>query len=221
MGRVGQMRDKEKDAAQMAIKRQRMLEAGFELFSQRGIAAVPMSQVATASGCGIATLYRYFPTKIAFVIAVGAWVWDRYLQEDEAAHRADAADSMTAGQMFEEYLDRFVGLYRSHKDLLRFNQFFNSYLQGEDPSSEQIAPYLQVIERPRAEFGAIYRKAEQDGTLRTDVGEEEMFSSILHIMLAVATRYAVGLVYTPQQWAGAEAELLLVRRMLVREYVVG
>ncbi len=214
------MRDKEKDAAQMAAKRQRMLEVGFELFSRRGIDAVSMPKVAKACGCGIATLYRYFPTKVALVVAVGAWAWERYLRENPSDLRADELDALTAAQMFEAYLDFFVDLYRGHKDLLRFNQFFNNYLQGEDASHEQMTPYLQVIEKPRAWFGVLYCKAEQDGTLRTDVSEEEMFASTLHIMLAVVTRYAVGLVYTPSQWSGAEAELLLVRRMLLREYVV-
>ncbi len=214
------MRDKQKDAAQMAIKRQRMLEVGFELFSQRGIDAVTMPEVARTCGYGIATLYRYFDTKAALVIAVGTWAWEQYLQAGRADLSNERIESMSAAEIFENYLDLFIDLYCNHKDLLRFNQFFNVYLQGEHASQDQIAPYLEIIQRPRERFHEMYRKATQDGTMRTDVSEEEMFASTLHIMLAVTTRYAVGLVYTPEHWVGAEEELQLVKRLLIREYVV-
>jgi len=47
----------------------RILAAAERLFTERGIAATEMSQVAEAAGCSRATLYRYFDSKHALQVA--------------------------------------------------------------------------------------------------------------------------------------------------------
>lgn len=214
------MRDRERDAAQMAARRQGMLEVAFELYSQNGIAAVSMPQVATACECGIATLYRYFNTKLALAVEVGAWAWRRCFDEDNAEQQDNALNQLTGAQQFEACLERFLALYREHRDLLRFNQFFNIYVQAEGASHEQMDPYYGMVQEVRDWFHTIYVTGQRDGTLRSDVPEEEMFATTIHLMLAATTRYAVGLVYEPRQWSGTEGELVLLKNMLMREYTL-
>ena len=48
--------------------------------------------------------------------------------------------------------------------------------------------------------------------------EEEIFSIILHLMLAAVTRYAVGLVYIPESGFDAEKELERMKIALLHEY---
>ena len=48
--------------------------------------------------------------------------------------------------------------------------------------------------------------------------QETMFSVVFHMMLAAATRYAVGLVYQPENGFDAEQELEAQKRMLYREF---
>ena len=124
---------------------------------------------------------------------------------------------LAAAGIFEAYLDSFLALYRNHQNLLRFNQFFNIYLVSEAISEEEMEPYLDMVKGLERRFGKIYQKARQDGTLRTDIPQKKMFSATLHLMLAVVTRYAVGLVYNDE--TDAEEELLLQKEMLMRRFV--
>ena len=62
-----------------------------------------------------------------------------------------------------------------------------------DPAT--LKPYQDMIKGLKTRFHDIYAKAEKDHKLRTDITEEEMFSTSLHLMLAAVTRYAVGLAY--------------------------
>ena len=55
----------------MAANREDMMAEGFRLFSERGIEAVGMQEVADACHLGIATLYRYFRNKPELVLAIG------------------------------------------------------------------------------------------------------------------------------------------------------
>ena len=140
-------------------------------------------------------------------------------QEENQKRRPNAdIAKMMAAEIFEFYLDSFLELYRDHKDLLRFNQFFNVYVQSEHIGTETLQPYQKMIEGLKEGFHGMYLKARQDKTLRTDEPEEKMFSKTLHLMLAAVTRYAVGLVYIPESGFDAMEELETMKEMLLDRY---
>ncbi len=211
-------RNLEKDAIEMAAKNQRILESGFRIFAEKGIEKVTMNDIAEAAEIGIASLYRYYPSKPAVVLAVGAWVWDEFSKENRKKQSELQTTDQTGAEMFDFYLESFLDLYREHKDLLRFNQFFNVYLQIEDVSNEQLKGYTDIIDAVEMRFAETYRKGKEDGTLRTDMSAEEMFSVTAHLMLAAVTRYAVGLVYTVD--TDIEKELLLLKEMMIDKFVI-
>lgn len=210
-------RNLEKDAVEMAAKNRRILESGFRIFAENTIEKVTMNDVAKAAGIAVSSLYRYYSTKQKLVMAVGTWAWDSYEQANGRLEATIDRSDRTAAQMFDFYLETFLNLYDRHKDLLRFNQFFNAYLMSEEISEEEKAPYLDMIRGMGERFSPIYRKALEDGTLRTDMPEEKMFSATLHLMLAAVTRYAVGLAYN--EGTDAEDELRLLKELLLQRFV--
>lgn len=210
------MRDKAKDEAEKAVRRRRAMEAGFRLFAERGIDPVTMPEIAEASGVGRPSLYRYFSSKADLVIAIGAWKWQEYLDEVMERVPRERREALTAREHLELFLDTFLDLYRNHRDILRFNHFFNSYIERERVTPEQMKPYRQVTEILVGGFHTICGKA-GDGTLRRDLSEALLASSVIHIMLAAVTRYAVGLVYVMPD-TNPEDELVLLRSALLREF---
>ena len=203
----------ELSALKNSAVRQKIMESAFLVFAERGIEHVKMTDVAESTGIGVATVYRYFGTKSELVLAVGTWAWQQYITQIVSTYDSS---SSSARQTFDFYLESFLDLYREHKDLLRFNQFFNSYVRGQKLSKASITTYTEMIEGLEARFHRMYLKAKEDGTMRTDVPEREIFSTTLHLMLAAVTRYAVGLVY--EGGSDPMQELLLLKRMLMREY---
>lgn len=209
------------DAEIMAAKRNVLLEKGFEIFTQRGIEPVSMQNIADAAGCGIATLYRYFDKKQGFVIEVAMKKWNEIRELNrERCEKADIA-GMTAAQLFEFYLDGFLLLYREKKDLLRFNQMFNMYVEGAGIDKTALEPYYGMIDNFGENFRLIYERAKTDRTVRTDIPETEMFSTTLHLMLAAVTRYAVGLVYKPEAGFDDMKELETLKAMMLMMYMKG
>ena len=204
----------ELNALQKEVTRQRILEAGFHAFAEKGIDRVAMTDVAEAAGIGVATVYRYFSTKSALALAISAWTWEQYLTP--ALHEAESR-RVTAAEEFGHYLEAFLDLYRNHKEMLRFNQFFNIFVENDGIPPDAMSPFTDVVQRVTAQFHAIYRAGLEDGTLRTEVPEREIFFTSLHLMLAAVTRYAVGLVY--DGGLDPEKELVLLRDMLLREFV--
>ena len=120
------MRNKEKDAAQMAIKRRDFLAKAYELFAKKNIESVTMAEITRECGYGTMTIYRYFKTKPQLVVAVGAWIWEQAIRENWEYRPDRDFEGMTGAEIFEYYLESFIGLYRNHRDLLRFNSFLMS-----------------------------------------------------------------------------------------------
>ena len=208
--------DPKADARRKAATRQKIIETGFRVFCEKTIDATSIQEIADAAGIGIATVFRHFSTKTALVADINTWIWNQYIEE--AFHGIDWDDS-TAAEILDRYLGAFIDLYRNHRDLLRYNQFFNVYAQREGIPSRRTKPLLTVVDTVAARFHRMYEKAKTDGTLRTDVPEREMFSKTLHLMLAAVTRYAVGLVY--DSGIEPEEELMFLRDLLLREYCAG
>lgn len=212
------MRNQEKDELEMAARRKLMLETGFRIFAENGIETVPMQDVANACGLGIATLYRYYNTKLSFVIAIGLTKWEEYFDEVEAAYVRHDGEKMTAAEELDFYLSMYMKLYREHRDLLRFNQNFNDYILHEHATDEQLSEYRKAVGPFSQKFHLLYEKGRRDGTIRTDEPEQIVFNATMHIMLAVCGRFAQGVLY-----GGSEdmtQELLILKQMMLNEYSV-
>lgn len=213
------MRNLEKDEFEMSARRERFLEEGFRLFAERGIEPALMQEVAAASGCGIATLYRYFGTKLVFVIAIGAKKWTEFFGEVETEYERRGGEMMNAAEEMDFYLGMYVQLYREHSNLLRFIQDFNGYVAHEGATREQLADYLSAVEPFARKFHKVYEKGVRDGSIRTDEPERTMFNTTMHIMLAVCCRYAQGLVVDGEDAEDLTRELMILKRMILNNYV--
>ena len=205
---------------QMDHTRRAFMEAGFALFSTRGIEAVSMREVADAAGHGSATLFRYFDGKAGLVLAIAEWKWREFLEINAARNDDPAFTGATAADMFAFYLDSFLEAYRNHRALLRFNQLFNVFIRSEKVEAGAVEAYLGALAPVAEFFHAMYERAQADRTLATDVPEQDMLSCSLHLMLAAVTRYAVGLAWRPEGFS-EERELQELRDMIFARYTGG
>ncbi|MBB1520515.1 TetR/AcrR family transcriptional regulator [Aquipseudomonas guryensis] len=93
-----------------------ILAVALELIAARGYEAVSMREIAREAGLPIASLYLYFPTKLAIVQEV----WQRYTGSVGERLQADLAlldgapDSAAAGALIERLIDLMVDIQVSH-----------------------------------------------------------------------------------------------------------
>ncbi|MBR6029145.1 MAG: TetR/AcrR family transcriptional regulator [Clostridia bacterium] len=205
----------EKDALRAAATKQKLVETGFHAFAERTIDPVTMNDIAEAAGVAVTTVYHYFPSKPSLVTAISAWVWK---QHADLFIDTLNKDSKTAAEELAFLLETFLELYRHHRDLLRFNQFFNVYVQHEGVTTQMMRPYTNVIKALNERFHVTWLKGQEDGTLRPGWQEQEVFCTVLHLMLAAVTRYAVGLTHTGG--LDPEKELIMLKDMLLETFTV-
>lgn len=206
----------EQKLAEYAASHQRMLEAAFRRFTETNIDSVKLSDIAADTGLTERTLYRHFDSKSALVIETATWAWRAHIVNTRQRFAPGEWEGMTAARQYAFFLDSFLELYRSRRDLLCFNQIFNVYIRATGVNAETLKPYRDMMNMIRERYHGIIQKAREDGTLRTDMDEEVMFSTTLHLMLAAVTRYAVGLVYRSE--SDPEQELLFQRDLLLQRF---
>lgn len=213
------MRNLEKDAREMAERRERMLKEGLRMFSQKSIEVIPMKEVAKASGIGIATVYRYFRSKADLAIAIGTRIWREYAIRVEEMYRQRGGDAMTAAEELAFFLDCFIDLYKNHKDVLGFIRNYETFIRHEAVSKEDLRSYNDVVDGFARKFHAVYKKAKRDGTLRLEMPETKFFYTIMYIMLSVSEKFAEGLVYPSEHKEDMTRELELLKDMILQRYV--
>ena len=201
-------------------KQQHIMETAYELFSEKGIIPVTITDIAEASGVGRATVFRYFTTKLELVVSISTWKWEEYIEVRYATLPQERLDKMTGAEYLRFFLDSFLDLYRNHRDILRFNYDFNSFLRYEAGAAEEKQPYLRMVNALGAQFHVVYERGMKDGTLREDISESSMFSCLFHIMLAAATRYAVGLVVVYEDSNDPESELVMLEELLLSRFTI-
>ena len=141
--------DHKQDALQKEETNRRILDAGFSMFSKMSIDKVSMENVADEAGIGIATLYRYYRTKSELVVAVGTHVWSNFIIDYMPIRNED---NTTASEELEFFLDSFLELYKNHKKLLCFNQFFNIYIRNEAISKTALNSYNEMVDQLAMRF---------------------------------------------------------------------
>ena len=197
-------------------KYQHILEAGFRLFAENGIEQVTMTDIAEASKVGRMTLFRYFPSKTELVIAISTWKWKEYITWHNSLLSAEEMEKLTGAEQLKIYIGSFLELYRGHKDMLRFNYNFNSFLSYQKGTPEQKQSYQKLVDALSLQFHTLYERGRHDGTLNVDIHEYTMFSSVFHIMLAAVTRYAMGLAIVNE--SDTEKELMMLADMMLSRF---
>ncbi|WP_325096551.1 TetR/AcrR family transcriptional regulator [Mycolicibacterium vinylchloridicum] len=160
--------------------RERIVTAAARLFAEQGL-SVPLEDVARAAGVGVATLYRRFPTRTDLAIAA----FER---------------NMTS---YEDAVDKALGnpvAWDGFRDLV----YEVCELQASDPGLRALLttafPASSVIEQRATEaidkLGRVIVRAQQDGTLRPDIG----VGDIVVMLLADAGVLEATREHAPQAW---------------------
>jgi AcrR family transcriptional regulator len=150
--------------------RERILDASYELFSQRGIRGVGVNEVIERAGVATATLYRHFPSKDRLVLAfleMREQRWTRGLVEAEAQRRgSDPEERLLA--IFDVFDEWF------HRDDFEACSFINVLLEmgPQHPAGDASVDYLDHIR-------SIVRRFADEAGLR----DTESFARSWHILM--------------------------------------
>ncbi len=147
-------------------RRQNIIQIAKDLFLEQGVQTVQMQDVATASGIGIATLFRYFPKKEYLMIAATNAITDEMATDIGQI----IEKSITAYEKIEQILEYYMGIMKDPQ--LRLAKYFDSfdlYEKTAEESPEQYAEYLSARSNLARVLLKISEQGKQDGSLRPGI----------------------------------------------------
>lgn len=208
-------RNIEKDTQEEARRRQQILEAGFRLFSEQGIENVSMNTVAAAAEVGPTTLFKYYQTKEKLVVAISGMAWSAVWQEDYAQTGLEQFAQLSAYEMIRNYTDIMIRLYQQQPALLRFSGNYKTFINRQHTQAEELKEHLEPLESIHSVFRVAYQRAQTDHSIRTDIPEDVLFTAIAIGMLAMAERYAQGIVWASRGEEDHTQELQIAQEMIL------
>jgi AcrR family transcriptional regulator len=159
------------EAAQVrSSARERILDAAYELFSQRGVRGVGVNEVIERAGVATATLYRHFPSKDSLVLAfldLREQRWTKDLIEAGAIRRGSNPEERLLAIF--DVLDEWF-----HRDDFESGSFIKVLLElGPDhPAGGASVRHLEQIR-------AIVRRLAEEAGLR----DTDSFARSWHILM--------------------------------------
>ncbi|MER2260741.1 MAG: TetR/AcrR family transcriptional regulator [Psychrobacillus sp.] len=147
-------------------RRQNIIQTAKNLFLEQGVQHVQMQDVATASGVGIATLFRYFPKKEYLMIAATNAITDEMATDIGQI----IEQSITAYEKIEQILEYYMGIIKDPQ--LRLAKYFDSfdlYEKIAEESPEQYAEYLSARSNLARVLLTISEQGKLDGSLRSEI----------------------------------------------------
>ncbi|WP_051944640.1 TetR/AcrR family transcriptional regulator [Streptacidiphilus rugosus] len=152
--------------ADAARNRARIIDAAQDAFIEQG-ADVPLDEVAKRAGVGNATVYRHFPDRRALVRGVVLAVMERAIS--------------VATQALAEEADPFEALSRLVHDAVNWKigalcPMLSEWTDLDEPE------IFATRERLDAVVCAMIVGAQQAGTLRTDVGSDDIMMAVAQLV---------------------------------------
>lgn len=209
-------RNVERDEREALRRKTQLIQSGFELFSKKGIENVSMQSVAEAADVGPATMYNYFKTKVNLVVAISGYIWKSVWDQKLGSVGMETMIEKDAYQLVVQYTDTILMLYKTRPDFLRFSGNYKTFVVREKTQRNQLEEHLSALEPIGKLFHVKYEEAKVNHSIRTDIPEEEMFTTITLTMLGMAERYAEGIVWADNESPNHLKELEYTRDMILQ-----
>jgi len=167
-------------------QRQRILNAAWKLFDQRGIDRVTMADITSASGVQPSTLYQYFSSKDEIVWAA---LGNLMLEVSERAQRSlkGAPNALARiAALFDFMADELTGNLIS----VRFMAQFDAIYARNWPAERLITLESQINPDGFQVFTGLIREGIADGSLRSDLDPSLTMHAVINAAIGAQRRLA-------------------------------
>jgi AcrR family transcriptional regulator len=165
-----------------AATRELILRTGMKLFARYGIDAVTVDQIADAADVGKGTLYNYFPTKEAIVVA--------FLADADQRIQRRLLPLEAARRPLVDTLTEFIAMQWRTKR--RHHQFVRMFFAQMFLNTDTFLPYMtEVNGLLSANIRSLLQALRDRGAFRADVNIDELTTVLGHLQFGLTALWAI------------------------------
>lgn len=162
----------------MQERRVTIIRKAIDLFCQRGIEVVKLSEIAEASHVSENTIYRYFDTKENLVREVFLKLWDNVMVDIEQDVESTTDYFLLSGyEQIRAWLDGFRVLYQHGRYFVLFAYEAKLYLLRHNIKLEKSQQDI-LVHAIREPCIAALEKGKRDGSILSKEDSEDLFFTI-------------------------------------------
>lgn len=165
------------------VKRDFVADSAIKLFLEKSISGVTIRDVASASGVGEATVYRYFSTRANLIVACAV-----KLQSEVGTVFLSAEKDETGYEKIARFYGAYCEMFHTHPELYCFLSEFDAFCLSE--GATDLEEYQENFDRFRESFFAAYQAGIADGSLREIKEPETFYYATTHAMLSLCKKLA-------------------------------
>lgn len=195
-------------------RREHILQCALDVFMLKGLDQTTMKDVADASEIGIATLFRYFPTKKQLAIDAAAALWKRESMQLPMylPHGYEALDGIT---QFQRLLEIFLHHYQKTPEVFRFLEHFDNLVHNESVGFDQLDEVENILRSLKEPTYQAIEKGKSDGTIRHDIDVELFYMTSMHTLMSIIQKFVLrGEIVRSDSEVSGEAQIRLVIEMI-------
>ena len=178
-----------------------------EMFLERGIESVKMTDIAEESGVGVATLYRYFGTKTGIAAEAMTFLWNDLRQLFGGIFDTEPFVSQSGIKQLQDLLKMYVVMYTAHRDFMRLLGEFDTFVLRENVPKEELREYERSVINFYPVFERSFRCGVKDGTVRDGIDPELYYITYAHALTEMCKKFISGEILPSDDFSDAEKEL--------------
>ena len=183
------------------------------LFLRDGIEAVRMTDIAEASGVGVATLYRRYKTKTALAVRAGTYMWERFNKRIGYAIETDEFLAMNGAERLIMLFGKYIDAYIEHPDFVRFLDEFDHLVLAEGADADELVRYGEAIDSFYYIFDDAYELGRADGSIGRKVDFAVLYRTVAHAMMGIAQKLVRGEIIPSDDFTHGKDELTCIVQM--------
>ena len=191
-----------------------------ELFLERGIENVKMTDIADSAEVGVASLYRYFGTKDALVIRVGELLWADLHTLFSSVYESADFGACTGLERIRRLFGVYRTLFHDQPEFIRFVGDFDDFVLRARVGKEQLHAYEKSVLNFYPVFLGAYEAGIDDGSVRPIPEPRLFYDAVCHAVMALSQKQLRGEIIAADGFGdSAELDLLLdmALRYLIKE----
>lgn len=177
------------------------------MFLERGIESVKMTEIADASGVGVATLYRYFGTKTGITIAAMTHLWNKLNDMFSGVFESEVFLAQSGLKQLKDLMRMYIVLYDAHKDFMKLLGEFDLMIIKENVPEEDLKEYEQSIINFYTVYEAACKVGVSDGTVRDDIDFKLFYLTYAHALMELGKKLIRGEVLPSDNFADGVKEM--------------
>ncbi len=180
--------------AQVNERKEKVINAAFQCFCNKGIEATSINEIAKEAQIGVASVYRYFENKETIVLQCGKQFWQMAKDNLLALSESEQMRDKTALEKVRVFLDYAIEIYLKHRQYFCYLHDMDNFIISHRVEDTGMLEYEENISAIAQVCIATVEEGKQDGSITYDAQAEEIYRTVNSILIGVMEKMSLGAV---------------------------